>query len=95
MKKPWAHLYDRAQYKRIRLKRLSAEPLCRMCKERFDRMRPATVCDHIIPHKGDEFLFFSFENTQSLCKECHDTHKKRDEIGAVVKHEFNVDGYPK
>lgn len=65
-----------------------------MCAERFGRDTPATVCDHIIPHKGDEFLFFSFENTQSLCKPCHDMHKHRDEIGALVKNEFGADGYP-
>lgn len=92
--RPWRHLYNRAQYKRLRLMRLQTEPLCRYCKEKYKRLRPATVCDHIIPHKGDEDLFFSYANTQSLCKPCHDGVKHREEIGALEKHEFGSDGYP-
>lgn len=78
----------------MRLHRLQQEPLCRMCKERFNRIRPANVCDHIKPHKGDEVLFFDYSNTQSLCSECHDIHKHRAEIGALERPEFGADGYP-
>lgn len=30
------------------------------------------VVDHIVPHRGDEFLFLSDDNVQTLCKACHD-----------------------
>lgn len=90
----WTHLYDRARYKRLRKMRLAAEPLCRYCKERFDKLTPATVCDHIKPHKGDEELFFDYANTQSLCKHCHDSVKHREEIGALEVKRFGPDGYP-
>lgn len=92
--RPWRRLYDTARYKRLRLTRLNDEPLCRMCRERFGRVRPATVCDHVQPHRGDVDLFYDYTNTQSLCKECHDIHKQRMEIGAPERQEFGADGYP-
>jgi len=33
---------------------------------------PATVVDHIIPHRGDQKLFWDQTNWEALCKECHD-----------------------
>ena len=90
----WRKLYDTARWKRLRLMRLSSEPLCRLCKTRFKRVTPANVCDHIKPHKGNEVLFYDYANTQSLCKPCHDIHKHREEIGALERPEFGADGYP-
>lgn len=94
IKRPWLHLYDRARYKRMRAMRLQEEPLCRYCMSRFKRVTEATVCDHIVPHKGDEDMFFDYANTQSLCKPCHDQHKQREELGLVEKLVFGADGYP-
>ena len=37
-----------------------------------DRGRPATVVDHIIPHKGDQVLFWAEWNWQGLTKRAHD-----------------------
>ncbi len=44
----------------------------------------ATVADHVRPHRGDLDLFLNRDNLQSLCKPCHDSHKKAQE--------FNPDG---
>ena len=39
----------------------------------FDsKLTPATVVDHIIPHRGDKRLFWDEKNWQPLCKDCHD-----------------------
>ena len=63
---------------------LRKHPLCRMCSE-LGRVVPATVVDHIVPHRGDMRLFWDSSNWQSLCKTCHDSHKQRAEkSGAVV-----------
>lgn len=36
------------------------------------------VCDHVRPHRGDERLFWSESNLQTLCKSpCHDRHKQK------------------
>jgi len=51
---------------------LGNHPLCCRCKE-ADRIEAATVVDHIIPHRGDQRLFWDEENNwQPLCKACHD-----------------------
>ena len=33
---------------------------------------PATVVDHVIPHRGNKQLFWDEKNWQPLCKSCHD-----------------------
>lgn len=50
---------------------IKKNPLCAECEKR-DRIVPATVVDHIIPHKGNKKLFWDWSNWQSLCKPCHD-----------------------
>lgn len=57
---------------------LRQHPLCCYC-EREGRLSPATVVDHIIPHRGDERLFWDRTNWQSLCASCHSSTKAREE----------------
>ncbi len=38
---------------------------------RAARRRRPFVCDHIVPHKGDQRLFWDPENRQTLCEHCH------------------------
>lgn len=40
---------------------------------------PATVVDHIKPHKGDKTLFCDRNNWQALCTHCHSSVKQREE----------------
>jgi len=51
---------------------LQRHPLCVLCHAK-GRLDPATVVDHIIPHKGDMTLFWRVTNWQALCKQCHDS----------------------
>ena len=70
--------YNTARWRRIRKAQLLAEPLCRMCKA-HGRMTPATVCDHVEPHRGDPTLFWNGP-FQSLCDKepwrCHSARKQ-------------------
>lgn len=50
---------------------LKSNPLCVKCKKE-GKLTKATVVDHIIPHRGEEKLFWDESNWQSLCKSCHD-----------------------
>ena len=61
------------QWQKASKQYLAAHPLCVRCMEQ-GRYRKATVVDHIIPHRGDEDLFWDRDNWQALCKPCHD-HK--------------------
>jgi len=54
----------------------------------------ATVADHIIPHKGDEVLFWDEINLQGLCKEHHDSDKQRQERGLKARVTYGKDGWP-
>lgn len=60
-----------ARWRQARLLFLRKHPLCAQC-QREGRITPATVVDHIIPHRGDQQLFWDESNWQPLCKSCHD-----------------------
>lgn len=62
---------------------MRAFPFCVYCDQQ-GRIIPATVVDHIIPHRGDKSLFFDTKNLQSLCKTCHDAVKQRFEKSGVL-----------
>ena len=62
---------NNAEWRRARKAFLQMHPLCVQClKEGF--IIPAMVVDHIIPHRGDQKLFWDEQNWQPLCKSCHD-----------------------
>lgn len=66
-------LYDRRWQKR-RAEQLRKHPLCALCMKVHGRVVPATVADHIRPHRGNRELFEG--PLQSLCKHCHDSYKQ-------------------
>jgi 5-methylcytosine-specific restriction endonuclease McrA len=49
-----------------------------MCEQQ-GMLTPATVVDHVIPHRGDMELFWREGNHQALCKLHHDGAKKSEE----------------
>lgn len=72
------------RWEKARRQFLLDHPLCCMC-EAEGRLRPATVVDHIVPHKGDEELFWNPSNWQALCKYHHDSVKQRFErTGRII-----------
>ena len=50
---------------------LMEHPLCVQCMADGRYVR-ATVVDHIVPHRGDQKLFWDRSNWQALCKAHHD-----------------------
>lgn len=58
------------RWQQARAAYLAAHPLCVAC-EAEGRVTAAAEVDHIVPHKGDEALFWDQENWQALCKACH------------------------
>jgi len=53
---------------------LEAHPVCVGCRG-IGLVVPATVVDHIIPHKGDRRLFWDSNNWQGLCTWHHNSIK--------------------
>jgi len=71
-----------SQWERARKVFLDANPLCVMC-ERENTISPATIVDHIRPHRGYWQLFWDKTNWQPLCKRHHNREKQREERGPV------------
>lgn len=66
-----------ARWRRARRRYLMDNPLCVMCKEK-GVIQAATDVDHIIPHKGDQDLFWDESNWQALCASCHSRKTARE-----------------
>lgn len=78
-----ASLYNSAAWRHRRAQQLSKEPACAYCR-RFDgRLVPATVADHLVPHRGDSALFAG--PLQSLCATCHASRKQQQERGGIAR----------
>lgn len=67
--------YD-SKWRAYRKRFLSIHPLCEECG------RLATVVDHIVPHKGNEDLFWDVTNHQALCETCHNRKTATHDMGA-------------
>lgn len=80
--------------RRLQPAQLAKQPACEICLS-FDpdTPAPATVVDHIIPHKGDLTLFLDPENLQSSCKPCHDQLKRQVELNGYHSM-MGADGFP-
>lgn len=61
-----------------------------MCQEQ-GTVTPATVADHVVPHRGDQEAFWSGA-LQSLCAEHHDSIKQRDERRGYARPELDEHG---
>jgi len=69
--------YHLAAWQRRRGHQLRVFPLCATCLAR-GLLTPATVADHITPHRGDGWAFWH-SDLQSLCEYCHNSVKQRAE----------------
>ena len=60
-----------SRWQKARVRYLHSHPLCVECKK-ASKLTKATVVDHVIPHRGDQQLFWDESNWQPLCKHHHD-----------------------
>src|SRR5262252_8071566 len=75
--------YCTASWARRRAHQLMIEPLCRLCLE-AGRVTPATVADHVEPHRGD-YTAFRLGQLRSLCADCHNRHDRTNSPRAPVR----------
>lgn len=69
-------LYDTKAWKQLRAEYLAQHG---RCEDISGCKAVPTIVDHRIPHKGDETLFFDWNNLQALCKPHHDGAKQQKE----------------
>ena len=68
-------------WQRFRAAWFAQEPrFCAHCAAR-GRIQPATVADHIRPHKGIPNLFWDPANLQGLCATCHSVKTANEDGG--------------
>jgi 5-methylcytosine-specific restriction endonuclease McrA len=65
-------LYQTARWKCQSREHLRSEPQCRTCGA------PASVVDHVRPHRGDAQRFWDRSNWASSCKRCHNEKTGRE-----------------
>lgn len=53
---------------------------CEECREQGRRIKADTV-DHIVPHKGDQQLFWDRSNWQAMHHDCHSRKTAREDGG--------------
>jgi len=77
----WKNFYNTSRWRKLRLQKLTKQPLCEMCKER-GIIRLANTVHHIkeistgnTPYEMEQ-LAFDYNNLQALCKDCHKEHHK-------------------
>ncbi|MBM3114561.1 HNH endonuclease [Jeongeupia naejangsanensis] len=69
-----------SRWQKARATYLRSHPFCVACAARH-RLVPANVVDHVVPHRGDQTLFWDTNNWQPLCKSCHDAKTAREDGG--------------
>lgn len=87
---PWKRWYSTARWQALRLRVLQRDLFtCQMqgCG-RLEGNTSLLVCDHRIPHRGSEKLFWDEANLWTLCKRCHDSVKQKEEQSSL--HERGV-----
>ncbi len=64
-------VYESDRWKRLRLIKLSDQPLCELCLK-DDKVTPATQVHHVIPISDDSNNSdYDIDNLMSLCAACH------------------------
>jgi 5-methylcytosine-specific restriction endonuclease McrA len=82
----WRKLYKTARWQRLRMAVLVRDlftcqwPGC----GRIEADTSQLVADHVVPHRGDERLFWDEGNLQGLCKAGHDGPKARTEARGLA-----------
>ena len=76
----------------LRIRKLRHDPLCWYCKQ-AGRVTAADTVDHVVPHEGDEELFWDWDNLRSSCTPCHNSIAAlKDTLGYAPG--VDVDGVP-
>lgn len=81
---PLKRLYGLKRWKDMRIAQfIKDEQRCALCGHQ-EKDTSLLVCDHVIPHRGDEALFWNGPK-QTLCDFCHKVHKQSQEAGTSAQ----------
>src|SRR5262245_24385115 len=86
----WIEYYNSKLWKIRRKQQLERQPLCARCLQE-NRIVPASIAHHTIPHRGNWKIFIS-ARLESLCKSCHDGIIQSIEVRGYDK-SIGIDGW--
>ena len=90
--KPWRRWYKLKAWKLKAKAQLQRIPWCEPCRA-LKRSRPATVANHVIPHRGDPWLFWHGA-LESACVDCHNQAIQKAEVQGFRVDAVDADGWP-
>lgn len=64
---------------------LDSHPLCVHCMK-DGKLTKAVAVDHVIPHRGDQNLFWDQGNWQALCIKCHNRKTRMEDQHPTYKY---------
>lgn len=67
------------KWQKARERHLEKEPLCRACMAEGRLNDVDLHVDHVVPHKGNQTLFWARDNWQTLCASHHSEKTARGE----------------
>jgi 5-methylcytosine-specific restriction enzyme A len=73
------------RWRRARAAFLAQHPLCAACGA-LGRVAAATIVDHVVPHRGDQRLFWDERSWAPACKPCHDAKTAREARKPGARH---------
>jgi 5-methylcytosine-specific restriction protein A len=83
-----------ARWDKARATYLAHNPYCKPC-QRAGIKALATHVDHLIPHRGDQTLFWDKNNWMGLCSTCHNGDKQKAEKSGSSRYRgCHPDGTP-
>lgn len=77
------------RWEKARALHLQAHPFCVECMK-AGRYQIGRVVDHIVPHRGNDELFWDRANWQTLCKPHHDAKTAKEDGGFGNRSSTNV-----
>ena len=89
--RPWLRWYGLQRWRNRADLQKKLFPLCEMCLKN-NIVMAADAADHIVPHKGDQRLFW-YGKLQSLCLPHHNSSKQQIENKGFVN-DIGNDGFP-
>ncbi len=82
VRKDYHKLYSTKEWRAMRQRALSDNPLCMCCKF-YGYLKPSVDVDHIRPWRGQLDLFYDMSNLQTLCQQCHSKKTQAESKGVL------------
>ena len=93
------NFYQTKEWRRLRERKLEANPLCEICLKEKDEIVAGTVCDHrrSISSRPTYENALDFDNLTTMCVKCHNRKTAiemgwgKEEVKPILNTKWNID----